>query len=109
MRNVIENQIEEYRKNNELKCEICGSKSKSEVDHKDILFVELYENFIKERKDIPKEFENTISNSKYFKIEEKNFEEEWVKYHEENAKLRILCSKCNNKKENKIRKKIEEN
>jgi hypothetical protein len=32
MRNAIENQIEEYRKNNELKCEKCGSKSKPEVD-----------------------------------------------------------------------------
>jgi hypothetical protein len=46
-----------------LKCEKCGSKSKPEVDHKEILFVELYENFIRERKDIPTEFENTISNS----------------------------------------------
>ena len=108
MRNAIENQIEEYRKNNELKCEKCDSKSKPEVDHKEILFVELYENFIRERKDIPTEFENTISNSKCFKICDKNFEEEWIKYHKENAKLRILCSKCNNKKENKIRNNEEE-
>ncbi len=50
-------------------------------DHKEILFVELYENFIRERKDMPTEFENTISNSKCFKKCDKNFEEEWKKYH----------------------------
>lgn len=105
MRNAIENQIEEYRnKYNELKCEKCNSKSKPEVDHTEILFVELYENFIKDRKDIPCEFNNSILNSKCLKREDKKFEEEWIEYHKEKAILRILCSKCNNKKENKIRK-----
>ena len=46
MRSAIENQIEEYRKGKELKCELCGSKSKQEVDHVNQLFVGLYEKFI---------------------------------------------------------------
>jgi len=46
-------------------------------DHVNILFVELYENFIKEREDIPKEFDNTESNTKCFKEEDKKFKEDW--------------------------------
>ena len=103
MRSAIEEQIEEYKKGRELKCGKCGSKSKPEVDHMNILFVELYENFLKGRKDIPKEFDNTKSNSKCFREEDKKFKEEWEEYHKENAILRILCNICNNKYENKQR------
>jgi ribonuclease HI/viroplasmin and RNaseH domain-containing protein len=104
MRNAIENQIQQFKKNNELKCEECGTNASLEVDHVNILFIELYENFLKDRTDIPNEFNNTISNSKCFKPENIKFEEEWKKYHETNAELRILCNKCNNKKENKLKR-----
>lgn len=59
---------------------------------------------MKDRKDIPKDFENTESNSKCFKESDKKFKEEWENYHKKNATLRILCNKCNNMKENKQRK-----
>lgn len=104
MRNAVENQTKELKKNKELKCEECETKSNLEVEHVNILFVELYENFLKDRIDIPNEFDNTISNSKCLKQVDKKFEEEWKKYHETNAELRFLCNKCNNKKENKLRR-----
>ena len=40
----------------------------------------------------------TNTNMKTIK-EDEEFEKKWYEYHQQNAKLRILCSKCNQERE----------
>ena len=99
MRVAIQPQIDEYRLKNKIKvCEKCGSTDRIEIDHHNekIPFCKLEKDFININKiKIPTDFENTEGHLKCFKDEDTMFKEEWIKYHKENAILRMLCRKCN--------------
>jgi len=95
MRNAIYPQILEFRNNCELsECSICRSKENIQIDHI-ILFHKLYDDFLKERIDIPTSFDDNVYNMAMFKQENKEFENEWKVYHKKYALLRCLCMKCN--------------
>ncbi len=100
MRVAIQPQIDYFRNiQTKLICEICNSTNKIEIDHHSELqpFAKLYNDFmITNKLKIPTEFDNTISCLKCFKETDKEFNEQWIKYHKENAILRMLCKECNN-------------
>lgn len=103
MRTSINKQIDNYRRNCEINfCEICGSVKRLHVDHNDEKksgFDELVFNFVKDNNDIqiPDNFEelNDGTHRRCFLEKDNLFRDKWIKYHDKNAILRILCEKCN--------------
>lgn len=100
MRNSISPQIKDFKDNlRELKCVKCGSIENIQIDHDTPQFIDLQKNFIESSGlHTPKKFDNNYWNSKIFKEIDIDFENEWIKYHKENAKLQPLCEKCNSTK-----------
>ena len=95
MRYAVENQILEFRNNcNILECEFCKSRQNIHIDHIKP-FKELYDDFLKDRNDIPSIFDDNYYNSAKFQEIDEDFENEWSEYHKNNATLRCLCRKCN--------------
>jgi 5-methylcytosine-specific restriction endonuclease McrA len=100
MRSSIDDQIHQFRKDNEAKCVLCFSTDKLHVDHI-IQFDEIAFNFIEFIKDknitIPNTFIDTDDNThrKCFLEIDNNFKNEWINYHYIYASLRILCQTCN--------------
>jgi len=94
MRTAIIPQILDFRNKVLLECEICKSNEDIQIDHI-IQFQCLYNNFIKNRKDIPHIFDTDLCNRAIFNIKDKDFKNEWCEFHKDNAKLRCLCKKCN--------------
>ena len=98
MRNCIESQILEFKLKNKGNCELCNSNIKIEIDHHSILtpFEKLCIDFMNINKlEIPNEFDDSDSNSPYFKEKDKEFSNNWFNYHKNNVILRLLCKKCN--------------
>lgn len=62
------------------------------IDHI-ILFKELTDNFLKNKINILTDFDDNYYNGSMFK--DKEFANEWFKYHLKHAKLRPLCKCCN--------------
>lgn len=100
MRSSIEDQIFKFKKNNQQICTICESTSHPHVDHV-IHFEELQQNFLRsidtKNISIPNTFGEMRdgTNRRCFLEKDNLFKEEWVKFHDKNAKLRILCEECN--------------
>jgi hypothetical protein len=96
MRNSISPQIFEFKKNHTQVCVLCKSTKNIHIDHYEPQFVELKRDFIATWKsNIPTDFSQNQINSKVFHIQDNKFEDEWNKYHKQNAVLRVLCSDCN--------------
>jgi len=100
MRVCIQAQIDEYKNKNPIKvCELCGEHDRIEIDHhsEKSPFAKLYIDFMDNNKiPIPTSFNDTKSHMKCFKELDCDFENNWTKYHKENAILRMLCKTCNN-------------
>lgn len=94
MRNSIVPQIYKFRESANLICTNCGSLDNLQVDHI-VHFEKLYLDFIDERNNLPKSFDTNIGYTSIFKKEDILFETEWSNYHNINAKLQILCKRCN--------------
>lgn len=101
LRSCISPQIIHFKCNNSNKCTKCGEvKSDMHVDHI-IHFEELKEKFLKicfkDNISIPKKFSELTdgTNRSCFRPEDSEFSNKWYEYHEEHAKLRILCKNCN--------------
>ncbi len=99
MRVSIQPQIDEFKNNNYIKvCELCGEHDYIEIDHHSdkMPFAKLYIDFMKiNTLPIPISFDETTSHMKCFKNTDCRFEENWIKYHKDNAILRMLCRTCN--------------
>jgi hypothetical protein len=100
MRSSVDEQIFQFRKNNEEKCGLCTNTDKLHVDHI-IHFDEIVLNFINMIKNkninIPNTFGDTNDDTHrrcFLEIDD-NFKNEWVNYHYKNASLRMLCQNCN--------------
>jgi hypothetical protein len=95
MRYAILPQILNFKKT-QLKpeCSICKSDNDIQIDHL-ILFKHLYDEFIKNRDDIPSKFNENYFNGAQFKPNDYLFEKEWFEFHQEKAMLRCLCKNCN--------------
>jgi hypothetical protein len=95
MRYAIYPQILEFKNGCDIiECYLCKSKEDIHIDHI-ILFKSLYDDFIKDRKDIPSTFDDNFYNTAIFKKEDEVFKNEWIEYHKNNASLRCLCKTCN--------------
>jgi hypothetical protein len=99
LRSSIEEQIVDFRdNNNNYCCSICNKVDRLEVDHINY-FDEIVYNFIKENKylPIPKNFDDLTdgSNRRTFMKKDLAFMYKFQYFHEENANLRMLCKKCN--------------
>jgi hypothetical protein len=75
----------------------CSKTNKTEEIHIDhiIMFKDLTNNFLKNKKNIPTDFDSNYYNGAMFRDIDNDFAEEWFKYHLENAQLRPLCKSCN--------------
>lgn len=100
MRLAVMDQTQEYKQTFEMGyfCENCdvviNEKHMAHVDHIKP-FKTLATNFIKDNEP-PKEFDECgRSFAAKFKNGDKEFENKWKDYHRLEAKLRLLCAKCN--------------
>jgi hypothetical protein len=88
----------------ELCCCYCNTYSGPfHVDHKTVPFSKIKDDFLKNVKlSVPKTFQK---NSIYFNVmfldSNRDFIDEWIKYHNSIADYQILCSTCNMEKSNK--------
>jgi hypothetical protein len=94
MRDCIDPQIKLFRNNNIMRCEFCDKTEEIHIDHI-IMFKDLTNNFLKNKKNIPTDFDDNNYNGAMFRDIDKDFADEWFKYHLENAQLRPLCKCCN--------------
>ena len=96
MRTSIIPQINQFRNKSSLICELCKSIKNIEIDHFEPQFADLKKTFLDNWKDtLPINFKQNKSHSKIFIENDINFKNEWNEYHRKNAKLRVLCKKCN--------------
>ena len=100
MRSSVDEQIFQFRKDNEEKCVLCPNTDKLHVDHI-IHFDEIVLNFIDIMKSknikIPDTFGDTNDETHrrcFLEIDNK-FKNEWIYYHYKDATLRMLCQNCN--------------
>jgi hypothetical protein len=99
MRNSINSQIFEFKKQNPNQCNSCASKDNLEVDHVSPGFIQLVDMFIKNTSiTIPNTFDDNEYHSKVFKNRDQQFENDWNNFHFQNASLQFLCKKCHSKK-----------
>jgi hypothetical protein len=106
MRNAIEYQIRAYKRDNKHVCVHCGYTGEFlSVDHYKFSFLELRNNFLHiwtniEKKEIPSNFLKDLGGRLIFDLADDNhftFHEDWIEYHANHAKLRILCRSCNSR------------
>tara|TARA_Y100000590_G_C15531696_1_gene943434 strand:- start:140 stop:820 length:681 start_codon:yes stop_codon:yes gene_type:complete len=97
LRSSIQQQIMSFKNNTLHKCVNCNINA-DHVDHINH-FELLTDMFLKKynKNLIPSDFDNMTDSSgrRCFKPKDSIFEKEWQKFHKDNAKLRILCQKCN--------------
>lgn len=102
MRTSIENQIQEFRKKNEEQCRTCKEYKKCAVDHKEPIFNKIKRDFLKDKNNLPKDFDKEEeTHQQKFKERDRDFEKTWQDYHREYAVLQYLCDKCHKEKTKK--------
>jgi hypothetical protein len=97
LRSSLQEQIMSFKNNTLHKCVKCNINA-NHVDHINHfesltnIFLKKYENNL-----IPSDFDDMTDGSgrRCFKPTDSMFEKEWQTFHKDNAKLRILCEKCN--------------
>lgn len=98
MRCAITEHMHDYKKKSPtLKCAFCKSTSNPQVDHI-IPFFKIKTDFLMGFKDVPDSFDKNEFAARIFKVDDLEFELEWVKYHNSKATYQILCRTCNIKK-----------
>ncbi len=102
MRTSSEGDSSNYRKTVVNICETCLTSVETHVDHIEH-FHKLKTKFLEIMKTqnifIPIRFGKVIrTNQKCFLEEDKDFEDKWKEYHNNEASLRILCGPCNQKR-----------
>ncbi len=103
LRYSIEYQIKIFRKNSNINdCILCNKKINSldsHVDHENYFekIIQDFHSSIKNINIIPTDFDDTDddTNRCMFKQKDEQYENLWKQFHFQNAKLRIICSKCN--------------
>ena len=70
--------------------------SEYHVDHNDPPFRTIRDNFINIEKELPTTFKDCPKTYlAIFKDEDSEIKNKWIKYHNENCTLQILCRECN--------------
>lgn len=104
MREAISKDIINFKNKQEnLICKNCKNKNcEFHVDHDNPSFKKLKDDFIKNYKEkIPNDFESSENYLTQFKLEDFEFKNKWIEYHNKNCNLEILCKNCNLKKSKK--------
>ena len=92
LRGAIRPQMQKFRSAGSGKCEQCNFNGFCEVDHK-ISFKSLMREYLDLRGYYPSEY--TYQHSGWtFRPEDREFEEEWIRFHEGRCSLRLLCHGC---------------
>lgn len=105
LRQCISSQIKEFRDSSDLSCcKICNcslSDARINIDHHEIQFKKLVEDFIELKNIIiPTEYnKKPVTFEKLFKDEDTWIGKLFEKYHLQNATLRVLCESCNQRRE----------
>lgn len=102
----VESQIDNFRKNSTKVCEICYKKLGSTVSHVDhvIQFDDLMKSFLLlNTLPLPSRFVDCPdgSNRMVFHIDSQQLSENFARYHEETAVLRMTCPQCNLRRKRK--------
>ena len=97
MRNAIKDQIRSYRKDAERKCAECGASHNLTVDHMDIPFSVLCDDFIGINPKIKTSIRSNSDGGGWF-ICDKDMLDAWREAHAARATLQILCLSCNSSK-----------
>lgn len=98
LRIAVEEQTKGFRRECAvIICEMCKSTSadKYEVDHINHFEEILYEFMQTTEQTKPTKFKNHHDGRKAFTSDDIAYEMEWKAFHERNARLRLLCSTCN--------------
>jgi glutaredoxin-related protein len=100
MRRAIADDVISYKRSEIIKCNNCGSESENyenyHVDHDDISFKTLMDNFLKTTKLTPPiTFDKCKGNLTCFKSDDLIFKTEWVNYHTIHRQYQLLCRTCN--------------
>lgn len=106
MRQYVSVDIQKFKRDSEMKCVFCDHigdvSSDFHVDHDNPSFKQLCEDFIKLHPNYPKIFDDdSNTHISIFKKEDKEYADRWRHYHNEKAKLQILCAPCNLQKSKK--------
>ena len=92
LRGSIRPQMQRFRGAASGKCELCDFNGFCEVDHV-IAFKSLMREYLDLRGYYPSEYAYQHSGWA-FRLEDREFEMEWVQFHEERCSLRLLCHGC---------------
>jgi hypothetical protein len=113
MRGAISQQILDFKFSSAARkvksCPVCESPIQHlegvrcfDIDHVGVPFSKLASDFEATQSYTPAEFDDSKGLHNYaFKQEDEQWSKEWEEYHKENATLRILCSECNCRLNNK--------
>lgn len=104
MRSAISQFTIHFKKNNALKCCLCGTDSDQcfQVDHKSTPFSEIKRRFLESNLlAVPTKFSKDSANVACFKDCDSDFAASWVSFHNNIADYQMLCSRCNVSKSNK--------
>jgi len=103
MREAIELNCYEFKQNQDDKsCRFCGDDDDIQTDHHNPSFIELQNRFLTENTETPHKYTKRAGTHKVCFLEEDwDFEKMWIKYHNENCNLQLLCRDCNLRKSKK--------
>lgn len=100
-RMAVKDQTDKYKEEHRYeRCAKCGCSTLEEahVDHEEPQFAELIRQFEQDRSYLPIEFDEGQNHTKIFREgnpKDAKFAGDWREFHKKNAKLRVLCPKCN--------------
>jgi hypothetical protein len=95
MRFVVKQDMDAYRYEAQEPCAMCGSNEFLSVDHRDVPFVTIKNDFI-ELHGEPQLRDWSVGAPKIFM--DMNLEAKWIAYHASRATYQILCRSCNSRK-----------
>jgi hypothetical protein len=96
--NFFYNQNISYGVNNEYigLCANCKTESKINVDHYEIPFKKIFDDFLKNNTEVIVEYINVFENEKKcYEFTDITLKDKWVNYHDKIATYRLLCNTCN--------------
>lgn len=108
-REAVRHHIKEYYSEQTVKqCCICGTTTNLQVDHKCPSFAEIVNNFEQHFKPTIYPRTDRCSSVQTIQFSQKtrhelNFVIHWRLYHRENSNFQLLCSGCNNKKQDTVK------
>lgn len=96
LRDAVSLEMLEWKNHNGGPCELCGSTSDRQVDHRyPKTFNFLAKEFAEERGIEPTEVK--FQDDPMWKLADAGLSSLWIQYHREHADLRILCGSCNSR------------